>query len=409
MGIFDSLTGGAAQTAAKNNMATINTGLIQGTTALGDNYTQANNYVLGSGLPALQGGYTTGLGSLGTGYGMQRQDLSNGYGAGQGNLQQYYGQALGSIGQGRDDINNSYGAGRDALTSNYGQARTDLTNQYGQTQGYLGRATANYDPIISQTAGSVGQYQNAIGANGQAGSQAAAAAFQAAPGYQYSLDQALGSVQRSAAARGGLAGGNATSDILNTANGLASQGYQQYVNNLQNSVGINMQGIAGQNAALSNQANASQAYGTNLAGVDTQLGNALNGNYMGQGNQLANLDTQSAGIYQNLGNAMNASQIGLGTSLGNADANLGTGSSALNVGSGTGTYGAFNQVGSNLMSLGNQEANYIQRATDAYVQNSNQQAKAQTEASGNLLGAITGALNSPLAGKGFSALGSLFG
>ncbi len=42
MAVFDSLTGGAYKTAFKNNLATINTGLQQGTTALGDNYTSAN-------------------------------------------------------------------------------------------------------------------------------------------------------------------------------------------------------------------------------------------------------------------------------------------------------------------------------------------------------------------------------
>lgn len=399
MAFLDSLTGGAYNTAYKNNLATINTGLGQQTTALGDNYSAANNYVLGSGLPALQAGYNNGLGNLGTGYADQRQDLSNGYGAGQGNLTNYYGQALSSLGQGRTDLSNNYAAGRDALNQNYGQARSDLGTAYNNTQNYLGQATANYQPVISQTANSLGQYQNAIGANGAAGSQAAQQAFQGGPGFQFQMDQALGAVQRSAAARGGLAGGNATSDILNTATGLANQSYQTYVQNLQNSVGINMQGIAGQNAALTNQGNASQSYGNALGNVDTGLGNALNGNFMGLGNQLAGMDTQSAGVLQGLGNALNTSNVGLGTSLGNADANLGTGSSALNVGSGTGTYGAFNQVGSNLMNLGNQESNAILNATKAYVDQNNQKAQAQTQASGNLLGTIAGIANSPLAGK----------
>lgn len=408
MAFLDALTGGAAKTAYKNNMQTINTGLTQQSTALGDNYTQANNYLLGQGLPALGQGYDTARQNLGTGYQDARTDINAGYMTGQDALNANYGKALGSLGQGRDDLNNNYAAGRDALTSNYGQARTDLTNQYAQTQNYLGQATANYQPIISQTANALGQYQNAIGANGQAGSQAAAAAFQAAPGYQYALDQALGSVQRSAAARGGLAGGNATSDILSTANGLASQGYQQYISNLQNSVGINLQGIQGQNAALTNQGNASQSYGNALANVDTSLGNALNGNYMGLGNGLAGLDQASAGIYQNLGNALNTSNVGLGTGLGSLDSGFGSNMANLATSQGSGTLGVYGQAGTNLMNLGNQESNAISNATKMYVDNQNQEAKNQMAASSNLLGTLGGLGQSFIDGGGISGLKKLF-
>ncbi|MCJ2067362.1 hypothetical protein MKK75_00845, partial [Methylobacterium sp. J-030] len=75
MGIFDSITVGAATTAYKNNMQTINTALNQQSTALGDNYTQADNYLLGQGLSALQAGYGAGGQLLATGYGDQRLDI----------------------------------------------------------------------------------------------------------------------------------------------------------------------------------------------------------------------------------------------------------------------------------------------------------------------------------------------
>ncbi|MCJ2052618.1 hypothetical protein [Methylobacterium sp. J-070] len=408
MSIFDAISGGAAQTAFKNNMQTINTGLNQQSTALGDNYTSADNYLLGSGLPALNAGYNAGVSNLGTGYGNQRIDLNAGYMSGQDALNSNYGAALGSLGQGRSDLQSNYGLANDALTQNYGQARTDLTNQYGQTQGYLGQATASYAPMVQGGSNAFNQFLNATGANGAAGSQAALANFQEAPGYQYSLDQALGSVQRSAAARGGLAGGNATSDILNTANGLASQGYQQYVNNLNTGAGYYTTGLAGQAAGLTNQANASQAYGNALGNVDTGLGNALSSNFTGLGNALNANDTQAAGIYQNLGNALNTNNIGLGTSLGSADANLGTGQSALNVSNGTGTYGAYNQLGSNLMNLGNQESAAIQNATKQYVDNQNTEAKNQMTASGNLLGMLGGIASSPVTGNVLSGLGKIF-
>lgn len=437
-GIFGALTGSPGQTAYKNNLATINTGLGQQTTALGDNYTQANNYLMGQGLSALQAGYGAGGQLLATGYGNQRTDINQGAQTGIGQLGQYYGQAADAItgnygsalsalgsgyAQGNSDLTSNYGQAANALTSNYGQAKTDLGNQYAQTQGYLGQATASYQPLINQTAGSVGQYENAIGANGAAGNAAATAAFQAAPGYQYQQDQALGAVQRSAAARGGLAGGNATADILNTATGLANQSYQQYVNNLQNSTGLYTTGLAGQAQGLQAQANASQNYGTQLSGVDTSLGNALASNSQSLGNALNSNDTALGtgqasiygnqasalgSLYQNQGSTLNSSQASLGTNLGTADANLGTGQSALSVGQGTGTLGVYGQVGSNLTSLGNQESGAIQNATNQYVAANNALAKSQTDASSNLLGSLAGLGQSFIDGGGISGIKKLF-
>ncbi|MBE7197224.1 MAG: hypothetical protein INR70_05415 [Parafilimonas terrae] len=175
MTFLDALTGGAANTAYKNNMQTINTGLNQQSTALMDTYNGANNYILGNGLPALQAGYDAGQQSLATGYGNQRVDINQGAQVGQAQLGQYYGQAAGAItgnyGNALNALGSGYGQARTDLTGQYGQARTDLTNQYGQTQGYLGAATAAWDPIINGSQGSFTRFQNAIGGNGAAGSE----------------------------------------------------------------------------------------------------------------------------------------------------------------------------------------------------------------------------------------------
>lgn len=460
MSVFDSLTGNAYNTAYKNNLATINTGLNQQTTALGDNYTQANGYILNQGLPALQAGYGAGLTSLGTGYGNQAIALNAGYNTGQNNLTQYGGQAqdainagytaaLGALGsgygQGRQDLTDQYGQARTDITSNYGTARDDMQRQYQQarddlvgnytrTQDYLQPVSNAYSAMAGSTQAGLNRYLNATGANGAAGSAQAAQDFVAAPGYQYALDQATGAVQRSAAARGGLAGGNATADILNTANGLASQGYQQYVNNLQNTAGLYNTALSGQASAAGAQATAAQNYGNQLAstatnfgtqlgnlgtqqgnqlaGISQNLGNALNNNATGLANaQAGQYDSQAnalGNLYTGLGSALNASNTGLGTSLGGSYANLGTGQSALNVSNGAGTYGAYGQLGSNLMNLGNQEATAIGNATKMYVDQNNQKAAAQTQASGNLLGSLVGIANSPLVGSIGKGLGGLF-
>lgn len=169
---------------------------------------------------------------------------------------------------------------------------------------------------MNQGGNAYSAYSNAIGANGAAGSAQAAADFRAAPGYQYAQDQALEAVQRSAAARGGLAGGNATADILKTATGLADQGYQQYVSNLQNGSSLYAQGVAGQANAVAGQASASQAQGNALGALGTGYGQgaagiygAASGQQVGFGQNVAGLQTNAAGqLVQNNNNNLAQAQ-----------------------------------------------------------------------------------------------------
>lgn len=237
-----------------------------------------------------------------------------------------------------------------ALAGGYSNARDDLNRQYGQTQGYLGQLGDLYNPLVQQGGGAYSAYSDAIGANGVEGAQRATAAFQAAPGYQYALDQALGAVQRSAGSRGMAASGNTSADLLRTATGLADQGYQQYVNNLQNGSQFFTQGLAGQGGALQGAANASQNQGT-------ALGN-------------------------------------LGTSFGNNAGNLFTNAAAIENG------------------FGQNVANLWGGATNALVQNNNNRAQAQGQASANLIGlgqnALGGLFNFASGGGTLSKLANVF-
>lgn len=223
---------------------------------------------------------------------------------------------------------NDGGNALSSLGAGYGQARNDVNSQYGQTQGYLGQLGSQYEPMVQQGSAAYGAYNNAIGANGAAGSEAAQSAFRAAPGYEYQQNQALEALQRSAAARGGLAGGNLTKDILTTATGLADQSWQSYVNNLKGGSDFYATGLAGRGQGLSAQAQASQNQGTTLGALGTGLG------------------TGQAGIY--------GQGAGVQTGLGQNIANL--------------------QLG----------------GANALVSNNNNVAQQQTQASGNFLGALFG-------------------
>lgn|GEM_PF-4131369 len=247
----------------------------------------------------------------------------------------------------------------------YDQAGNALTGQYGQTQGYLGQLGDLYAPMTSAGKGAFDLYNDAIGANGTAGQARATAAFQTDPGYQFSMNQALGAVQRSAASRGGLAGGNATAGILNTATGLADQAYGQFVNRLGQGAQAYGQGLAGQGGALQGQAQASSNYGSGLANLATGRGSSLSGILGSAAGVQTGLGQGIAGLTNSTTNALVQNNNNLAQSENAAGANIlsgllgvgsllaGTGGSAAGgvAGAARGGGNLFSGIGSGLRSL----------------------------------------------------------
>lgn len=103
------------------------------------------------------------------------------------------------------------------------------------------------------------------------------AGFTASPGYQYNLNQQQGAIQNSAAAKGGLVGGNTLQALQTNASGLASQDYQQYITNLMSEQSV------GQNAS-SSQAALGANYGNSFAGNITGQGVAQSAGTIGASN-----------------------------------------------------------------------------------------------------------------------------
>ncbi|XTQ92553.1 hypothetical protein ACQR5W_11575 [Xanthomonas sacchari] len=100
--------------------------------------------------------------------------------------------------------------------------------------------------------------------------------FNESPDYQWTQQQGLQALDRSAAARGSLYSGGQTADVLKYSQGLASQNYNNYKNGLLQLAGMG-QGAAGA-----------------LAGVNTNYANAV-------GNANANAAYQSANANAQLG------------------------------------------------------------------------------------------------------------
>jgi hypothetical protein len=152
--------------------------------------------------------------------------------------------------QGYDALSGLYSQGRDALTSNYGNA------------------SSLYTPLIASSTAGANAYGDASGANGAAGLQRAMDTFKNSGqygNYGFSLDQGLQALNRTHAAAGNLSSGNADTDAMKYATGLANQTYGSYLSGLQPYLGQQSSAVAG------------------AAGVDTGLGQGLNQSYQGQG------------------------------------------------------------------------------------------------------------------------------
>lgn len=151
---------------------------------------------------------------------------------------------------GYDQLSGMYDAGRGALTTNYGKA-SDL-----------------YSGLINSTGAGANAYGDASGANGAAGLQRATDNFKNSGqygAYGFSLDQGLQALNRTHAAAGNLNSGNADTDSMKFATGLAGQQYGSYLQGLNPYLGANASAVSG------------------AAGVDTGLGQGLNQSYQGQG------------------------------------------------------------------------------------------------------------------------------
>lgn len=92
------------------------------------------------------------------------------------------------------------------------------------------------------------------GANGPEAQRAAYAAYQSSPAMQYQMDQMQKATERSAAARGGLLGGNVLQELQRNASGIASQDYQNQFNNLGQVTGTGLAAAGQKGQLLSNQA-----------------------------------------------------------------------------------------------------------------------------------------------------------
>ncbi|MGX9958522.1 hypothetical protein ACW0US_07050 [Xanthomonas euvesicatoria] len=179
-----------------------------------------------------------------------------------------------------------------------GQAQSAAdANYYANTQ--------NMQPYLNAGTGALNQLAQLNSGN--------YSSFQESPDYQFTLQQGLQGLDRSAAARGSLYSGGQQADIMQYGQGLASQQYNNYYNKLASLAGM------GQSAASA------------LAGVGNTYANATANNaYQGAANS----------------NALTGLLTGIGSNLA-SNINYGGGRQSSYTGNGTGA-GSINAFGNNL-------------------------------------------------------------
>ncbi len=112
------------------------------------------------------------------------------------------------------------------------QGDAALDQGYQRASDAYGQAATTFGNLADSYGAGSKLYQDALGVNGQAGSDAARSAYQTAPGYTFNMDQGLQALNRTRAVNGTLASGNADTDAMKFASGLASQDYNSWLSNL---------------------------------------------------------------------------------------------------------------------------------------------------------------------------------
>lgn len=205
-------------------------------------------------------------------------------------------EAYDYLDQGRNTATGYINRNNDIYNDAFNKASGLIGAAYDRADGAIQSSKNQWQPFYDTGVQANNAYADAMGLNGAEGRARAAQSFQAGPGYEFARSQGLDAIQRSAAARGGLASGNTSVDLMKYANGLASQTYDNWLNQFNPLMQNGMQ--AAQGRAQSDQLAAQYAAnrGETLAGMQTSLGDRLAGTNI----SLADIESALAGNKANL-------------------------------------------------------------------------------------------------------------
>ncbi|SOR27132.1 conserved protein of unknown function [Methylorubrum extorquens] len=153
---------------------------------------------------------------------------------------------------------------KDALDQGLGFAK----EQYGKASGLFGNLADEYR-------GGSKLYQDALGVNGADASNAARSAYTTGTGYTFNMDQGLQALARARAVNGTLASGNADTDAMKFASGLASQDFNNWLSNLSNLDTKRYGAVSGQAGAETGLGNIGYQTGAAKAAISTDTAKGL--------------------------------------------------------------------------------------------------------------------------------------
>lgn len=181
-------------------------------------------------------GVNTGINTLYGGVNQSNQMLNQGLIGSTGSILGGASGAVNAMNQGYQGaasalggINPAYNAAQTKSVANNFSANTGVGSNITDP---LNQGAANFEGFLGGGQNAAKLQADLTGANGQAAQQAAYAAYQSSPAFQYQMDQMQRATERSAAARGGALGGNVLMELQRNAAGIASQDYQNQFNNL---------------------------------------------------------------------------------------------------------------------------------------------------------------------------------
>lgn len=173
--------------------------------------------------------------------------------------------------------------------------KANSSSQGAYDQAYLAN-TRNLQPYMDAGTGALNQLAQLNSGN--------YSSFNESPDYQWTQQQGLQALDRSAAARGSLYSGGQTADVLKYSQGLASQQYNNYYNKIAGLAGLGQSAASALTGVNNNYANQTAATAQNnasnsnaLVGLLSGVGSSLLGSYgsnarqssYGGGNNLSSL------------------------------------------------------------------------------------------------------------------------
>ncbi len=153
-----------------------------------------------------------------------------------------------------------------------------LDTGYGVASDLYDKARVPFADLYSKGSKGYDTFLDATGVNGAEGITRAGDLYRSLPGYSAGRDMGINDLERRAAARGNLGGGNLSADTIKFASDYDSTKYKDFLSSLAGNAGVASTAAAGQGGLFSSQAGLAGNIGSEKArygyNTETGIGNA---------------------------------------------------------------------------------------------------------------------------------------